>query len=297
MTNNTILNTDLKDIKLLKRGKVRDVYDLGDALLIVSTDRISCFDVVLPTGIPNKGMVLNKLSIFWFDFTKDIIDNHLITDDINNFPGKLHPFKKILNGRSMLVKKAVPIPIECVVRGYIAGSAWDEYKNNQTVSGIKLEKGLYKYSKLPEPIFTPATKEDKGHDINVSYEYVINNFGPEIAEKLKDISIKLYNKASEFAEKKGIIIADTKFEFGFFNNDIILIDEAFTPDSSRFWSKKDYLQDRAPENFDKQFVRDYLEALGWNKTPPAPSLPDYIVNKTTEKYIQILKYILDKTSV
>jgi len=297
MKDNTILTTDLTDVKLLKRGKVRDIYDLGDALLIVSTDRISCFDVVLPTGIPNKGVVLNRLSVFWFDFTKDIIDNHLITDDVNKFPGQLHPFTKILNGRSMLVKKAEPIPIECVVRGYIAGSAWDEYKNNQTVAGIKLGKGLYKYSRLPEPIFTPSTKEDKGHDINVSYEYIISNFGSEIARRLKDISIKLYNKASDFAEKKGIIIADTKFEFGFFNNDIVLIDEAFTPDSSRFWSKKDYLQDRAPENFDKQFVRDYLEALGWNKTPPAPSLPGYIVNKTAEKYIQILKYILDKAPV
>ncbi len=291
MKDSVILNTDLQDVKLLKRGKVRDIYDLEDSLLIVSTDRISCFDVVLPTGIPSKGEVLNKLSVFWFNFTKDIIDNHLITDDINMFPKKLYPFKKILNNRSMLVKKATPIPVECVVRGYIAGSAWDEYRNTQSISGIKLKKGLYKYSKLQEPIFTPATKEDNGHDINVPYKYIINNFGLKIAKKLKDVSIKLYNKASEYAEKKGIIIADTKFEFGILNNEIILIDEIFTPDSSRFWSKKDYLQDKSPENFDKQFVRDYLEALGWSKTPPAPLLPDYIVNKTSEKYIQILNYI------
>jgi phosphoribosylaminoimidazole-succinocarboxamide synthase len=293
MKDNTVLITDLSDVKLLKRGKVRDIYDLEDSLLIVSTDRISCFDVVLPTGVPNKGIVLNKLSVFWFNFTKDIIDNHLITDDVDRFPKELHPFKKILNGRSMLARKAIPIPVECVVRGYLAGSAWDEYKETQSACGIKLQNGLSKYSKLPEPIFTPATKEDTGHDINVSYEYIIDNFGLKIAESLKDKSIKLYNKASEFAEQKGIIIADTKFEFGFINNDIILIDEIFTPDSSRFWSKKDYLQDLAPENFDKQFVRDYLEALGWNKTPPAPELPDYIVKKTSEKYMQILNYILE----
>ncbi len=292
MKSNTILITDLSGVKLLKRGKVRDIYDLEDSLLIVSTDRISCFDVALPTGIPNKGIVLNKLSVFWFNFTTDVICNHLITDDVDKFPKELHPFKKILNGRSMLVRKATPILVECVVRGYLAGSAWDEYRKTQSVCQVKLQKGLYKYGKLPEPVFTPATKEDTGHDINVSYEYIINNFGLKIAESLKDKSIKLYNKASEFAEQKGIIIADTKFEFGFINNDVILIDEIFTPDSSRFWSKKDYLQDLAPENFDKQFVRDYLEALGWNKTPPAPILPEYIVNKTSEKYIQILNYIL-----
>jgi len=293
MKSDTILITDLSDVKLLKRGKVRDIYDLEDSLLIVSTDRISCFDVVLPTGIPNKGIVLNKLSAFWFNFTKDIIDNHLITDEIDRFPKKLHPFKRLLNGRSMLVRKATPIPIECVVRGYLAGSAWDEYKETQSVCGIKLQDGLFRYSKLPEPIFTPATKEDTGHDINVSYEYIINNFGLKIAEYLKDKSIKLYNKASEFAEQKGIIIADTKFEFGSINNDIVLIDEIFTPDSSRFWSKKDYVQNAVPENFDKQFVRDYLEILDWSKTPPAPVLPDYIVKKTSEKYNQILNYILE----
>lgn len=292
MKSNTILITGLLDVKLLKRGKVRDVYDLGDSLLIISTDRISCFDVVLPTAIPNKGIVLNKLSVFWFNFTKDIINNHLITDDVNRFPKKLHPFKRLLNGRSMLVRKATPIPVECVVRGYLAGSAWDEYRKTRSVCGIKLQDGLSRYSKLPEPIFTPATKEDTGHDINVSYEYIINNFGLKIAECLKDKSIVLYIKASEFAEQKGIIIADTKFEFGFINNDIVLIDEIFTPDSSRFWSKKDYLQNVAPENFDKQFVRDYLEILDWSKTPTGPVLPDYIVKKTSEKYIQILNYIL-----
>lgn len=293
MNRNTVLITDLPDVKLLKRGKVRDIYDLGDSLLIISTDRISCFDVVLPTGIPNKGMVLNKLSVFWFNFTKDIINNHFITDDVNRFPKELHPFKKLLDGRSMLVRKAAPVPIECVVRGYLAGSAWDEYRKTQSVCGIKLQDGLSRYSKLTVPVFTPATKEDTGHDLNVSYEYIINNFGSKIAEHLKEKSIVLYTKASKFAEQKGIIIADTKFEFGFINNDIVLIDEIFTPDSSRFWSKKDYLQNLDPENFDKQFVRDYLEALGWSKTPPAPILPEYIVSKTSEKYIQILNYILE----
>lgn len=276
--------TQFSDLKLFKRGKVRDVYDLGDRLLIVSTDRISCFDVVLPTAIPHKGEVLTKLSLFWFEFTKDIIPNHFITAD---FP----EHRDILKGRSMVVKKTRPIPVECVVRGYLSGSGWKEYKETQSVCGIKLPKGLLESDKLPEPIFTPATKEDKGHDINVSQEYIEKEIGKETAERLKDISISIYKKAGNYAEKKGIMLADTKFEFGWDNDRIILIDEALTPDSSRFWPKDVYKPGGPQPSFDKQFVRDYLETLDWDKTPPAPELLEDIVRKTSEKYLQVLEML------
>lgn len=291
MRNEVLLNTDFKDLRLFKKGKVRDVYDLGDKLLIVSTDRISCFDVVLPCGIPYKGKVLNKLSLFWFEFTEDIIPNHLIESDVDRFPKELLKYRDTLRDRSMLVKKTNLIPVECVVRGYLSGSGWKEYLKNGSVCGMKLPKGLKESEKLLEPIFTPATKEDIGHDVNVSLDFIEKKIGKDIAERLKDISITIYKKASRFAEKKGIIIADTKFEFGRLNKEIILIDEVLTPDSSRFWPKKGYIKGRPQMSFDKQFVRDYLETLDWDKSPPAPELPKDIVEKTSQKYIQALRML------
>lgn len=294
MKKDILLYTDFKDLKLFKRGKVRDVYDLGDKLLIVSTDRLSCFDVVLPCGIPHKGKILTAISCFWFDFIKDIIQNHLITANVDNFPDELTKYKETLFGRSMLVKKTKPIPVECVVRGYLSGSGWREYKQKQSICGIKLPKGLLESSKLPEVIFTPSTKAQTGHDLNVTQVSIERGLGKEVAEKLKRISITIYEKASSYALNRGIIIADTKFEFGLYNNDIILIDEVLTPDSSRFWPKDKYNPGCAQPSFDKQFVRDYLETLNWDKTPPAPSLPEDIILKTSRKYLQALKMLTGK---
>lgn len=284
--------TKLGDIKFFKRGKVRDIYDLEDELLIVSTDRISCFDVVLPTVIPNKGEVLTKLSLFWFEFTEDVISNHLITANVDDFPETLVKYKEVLRDRSMLAKKADPIPVECVVRGYLAGSGWEEYQETGSICGLKLPNGLKEADKLPEPIFTPATKEQVGHDVNVTQEYIEKELGKHIVTKLKNVSIALYKKASEYAETRGIIIADTKFEFGKIGEEIILIDEVLTPDSSRFWPKDGYSPGKSQLSFDKQFVRDYLETLDWDKTPPAPELPEEIVTKTSEKYLRALKMIV-----
>lgn len=281
--------TRFDDVNLFKRGKVRDVYDLDNELLIVSTDRISCFDVILPTPIPDKGKILTALSGFWFEFTKDIIPNHLISCDIKDFPRRLHKYKDILDGRSMLVKKTKPIHVECVVRGYLSGSGWKEYEASQSICGMKLPKGLRESEKLPTPIFTPATKEDVGHDINVSQGYIEGLIGKDVAVRLKDISIALYAKASKYAESRGIIIADTKFEFGFYDARVILIDEVLTPDSSRFWPKDEYAPGRPQSSFDKQFVRDYLENLGWDKKPPAPELPLEIIQKTSQKYLEAYK--------
>jgi phosphoribosylaminoimidazole-succinocarboxamide synthase len=286
--------TDFKELKLLKRGKVRDVYDLKEELLIVSTDRISCFDVVLPTTIPHKGKVLTGLSVFWFNFTKDVIANHLITADIEEFPSALLKYKKILKGRSMLVKKAKTLPVECVVRGYLSGSGWKEYQKTQSICAIALPVGLKESDKLPEPIFTPATKADIGHDVNVTQEYIAKELGKDMTTKLKEISVSLYKKASLYAESKGVIIADTKFEFGLYQDELMLIDEIFTPDSARFWPKSEYQPGKSQPSFDKQFVRDYLETLDWDKTPPAPDLPAEIVEKTTEKYLKIFKLITGK---
>ncbi|MDP3731874.1 MAG: phosphoribosylaminoimidazolesuccinocarboxamide synthase [Candidatus Omnitrophota bacterium] len=289
MSEKVILSTDFKDLKLYKRGKVRDVYDLGDKLLILSTDRISCFDVVLPSGIPYKGSVLTKLSCFWFDFIKDITLHHLITSDINNYPEELQKYKAELLGRSMLVKKTRPFPVECVVRGYLSGSGWKEYQEKQSVCGIRLPPGLLESDKLPEVLFTPSTKADTGHDTNVDQKYVEGAVGKDAAQKLRKISIDIYKKAGDFALARGIIIADTKFEFGVYDNEIILIDEALTPDSSRFWPVDQYRRGEPQPSFDKQFVRDYLESLGWNKTPPAPKLPEEIIRKTTQKYLEAYK--------
>lgn len=289
-----VLNTDLPKIKLFKKGKVRDIYDLDDKLLIIATDRISAFDVVLNDGIPNKGRVLTELSCFWFDFTADIIKNHLITPDVNKYPAELTEYKNIIMNRSMLVRKTKLLPIECVVRGYISGSGWNEYLKTGMISGIKLPKGLKQSEKLTEPIFTPSTKAETGHDENISYEKMINTIGTDSSRKIKDACLKVYQKASQYAELKGIIIADTKMEFGLLDGDVILIDELLTPDSSRFWDINEYKPGISPPSFDKQFVRDYLISIDWNKTPPAPKLPQDVIEKTSEKYFLALEKITGK---
>lgn len=294
MSKDTLLVTDFKDLKLYKRGKVRDVYDLQDKLLIVSTDRISCFDVVLTCGIPYKGRVLTALSVFWFNFTQGIIANHYLTSDIDEYPRELKKYSRELQGRSMLVRKTQPLPVECVVRGYLSGSGWKEYREKQSVCGIKLPSGLLESGKLPRLLFTPSTKADKGHDINVNLEYVKVLVGEETSEILSRKSMEIYAKASEYAAHRGIIIADTKFEFGMHNHEVILIDEALTPDSSRFWPQDKYAPGKPQPSFDKQFVRDYLETLEWDKTPPAPKLPEEIIEKTSIKYLEAYKRITGK---
>lgn len=287
---NILFSTNFQDLKLHSRGKVRDIYDLDEYFLIVATDRLSAFDVVLPNPIPRKGEVLTKISIFWFEKLKDIIDNHLVTFNVNEYPQVCQKYKDFLENRSMLVKKAKPLPIECIVRGYLSGSGWKDYLNTGQIAGIELPKGLKESQKLPEPIFTPSTKEAVGkHDQTIDFETTKKMLGAEVAEKVKDISIKLYKKASEFADKKGIIIADTKFEFGFYKGKLILIDEVLTPDSSRFWPKDDYEIGRSQKSFDKQFVRDYLISINWDQKPPAPELPKEIIEKTSQKYLEALE--------
>jgi len=288
-----ILKTEFPDVALLKRGKVRDIYDLGEHLLLVVTDRISAFDVVLPNGIPGKGRVLCRISLYWFKQMEDIIQNHVVATKVEDFPRNLHKYAEVLEGRSMLVKKADPIPIECVVRGYLSGSAWKEYKNNGTVCGIQLPEGLVESSRFNEPIFSPSTKAEQGHDINISFEEVVMTVGKELAEHLKHLSIRIYSKAVDIALKKGIIIADTKFEFGFHKDELMIIDELLTPDSSRFWSVKNYLPGKSQDSFDKQIVRDYLLNLEWDQTYPGPVLPDEIVEKTSARYKEILKILTD----
>ncbi len=287
---NIILESNIKSCPLINRGKVRDLYDLGDQLLIVSSDRISAYDSVLASGIYAKGEVLTQLSKFWFSLTEDIVENHYITDDIAGFSQKLVDDLDVLQGRSMVVKKAKPLPIECIVRGYITGSGWAEYKKQGTVCGLKLNDGLVESEKLNEPIFTPSTKAEQGeHDENINFEQCVNIVGSEVANKVKDLSIAIYSKARDYAESKGILIADTKFEFGTLDNGkIILIDEVLTPDSSRFWPKALYEAGRGQESYDKQIVRDYLTSIGWDKKPPPPKLPDEIAEKTSNKYIEVL---------
>lgn len=294
MTESILLSTDFSDLKLFRRGKVRDVYDLGDKLLVVSTDRISCFDVVLSSGIPYKGKVLTALSCFWFDFIRSISAHHFLTAEIEEYPAQLKKYSGQLSGRSMLVKKTKPLPVECIVRGYLSGSGWKEYREKQSVCGIKLPAGLKESGKLPEVVFTPSTKAEEGHDLNVEQKYIEGLVGKETAERLKKASIAIYEKASEYALSKGIIIADTKFEFGILNNEIILIDEVLTPDSSRFWPKDEYSPGRAQSSFDKQFVRDYLEGLSWDKEPPAPELPAEIIEKTSQKYLEAYRKLTGK---
>jgi phosphoribosylaminoimidazole-succinocarboxamide synthase len=278
------LETKIKEYPLLKKGKVRDIYDLGDKLLLITSDRISAFDVVMPNGIPRKGRILTQMSVFWFNYMSDIVENHLIAFRLEDLPQELNKYKELLEERFMIVKKAKRIDIECVVRGYLAGSGWKEYKKSHSVCGVKLPKGLKESSKLPEPIFTPAYKSDTGHDENITFERAVEIAGAEVASKLRELSIKLYNKAQGYAESKGIIIADTKFEFGFVNDKLILIDEIFSPDSSRFWPKLTYEPGKSQDSFDKQFLRDYLESIHWNKQPPAPELPADVVGKTLDRY-------------
>ena len=289
--NRVLLQTDIPELPLHARGKVRDLYSLNGHLLFVATDRISAFDYVLGTGIPEKGRVLTQLSLFWFDFLKDIVSNHLVTASVEEYPASLKNYSEQLRGRSMLVNKAQMVDIECVVRGYISGSAWKEYQQDGTVCGIKLPAGLRDSDKLPEPIFSPATKALSGHDENISFAEMCKRTGPELAEQLRDMSLRVYRKAADYAAGRGIIIADTKFEFGHTSQGLVLADEVLTPDSSRFWPADKYQPGRAQESFDKQFVRDYLEAIKWNKRPPAPSLPDDVVLKTSEKYIQAYKIL------
>ncbi|MBI5212298.1 MAG: phosphoribosylaminoimidazolesuccinocarboxamide synthase [Nitrospirae bacterium] len=286
-----IMETNFSELKLVRRGKVRDVYEVDDYLLIVATDRVSAFDVVLPNGIPDKGRILTQISIYWFNQMEDIIENHIVATDVKDYPSILHKYKDALEGRSMLVKKAKPMPVECIVRGYLSGSGWKEYKEKGTVCGIKLPEGLVESSRLDEPIFTPSTKAEEGHDINISFDEMKKIVGDEIAEKLKGSALAVYKKSREIAEKKGIIIADTKMEFGMHNDKLILIDEILTPDSSRFWSIKDYQPGKGQDSFDKQIVRDYLLTLDWDQTYPGPVLPEDIVAKTAARYKEILEIL------
>jgi phosphoribosylaminoimidazole-succinocarboxamide synthase len=286
-----VLQTELTDITFVKRGKVRDIYDVDEHLLIIATDRISAFDVVLPDGIPGKGRVLTQISLYWFKQMEDIIQNHIVASHVEDFPEKLKKYADVLKHRSMLVKKAKPMPIECVVRGYLSGSGWKSYKEGGSVCGIQLPKGLVNSSKLHEPIFTPSTKADEGHDINITMQQAEDIVGKERAKKLKDVSLRIYSNARDKAETKGIIIADTKFEFGLYNDEILLIDELLTPDSSRFWSLKDYAPGESQDSYDKQIVRDYLLTLDWDQTYPGPSLPEEIIQKAAQRYEEILKIL------
>ncbi len=288
-----ITKTEFAGLKLFQRGKVRDIYDLGDKLLFVVSDRISAFDVILPNGIPFKGKVLNQISNFWFDFTKKIIRNHVVATDVKDYPSDCRPYAEDLRGRSVVGKKTRTLPIECVVRGYISGSGWGDYQKNGAICGITLPKGLRESEKLPEPIFTPSTKAEMGHhDENIDFDVVVNTIGRELAEKIRDYTIAVYRAAADYAEDKGIIIADTKLEFGIDERgELILIDEVLTPDSSRFWDKSKYEVGRSQASFDKQFVRDYLLSLNWNKKPPAPQLPEEIIKGTSERYLNALKLL------
>jgi len=296
MPENILTYTDFQELPLTHRGKVRDIYDLGENLLIVATDRISAFDVVLPNGIPYKGKVLNQLSAYWFNTLADIIPHHMVTINLQENYGVPAALINILAGRAMIVKKAKPLPVECVVRGYLSGSAWNEYQQNGVVFGIPLPPDLKESAKLEQPIFTPATKAEIGsHDENIDFSKVKEILGEELAKRVRQVSLQLYQKAASLAEEKGIIIADTKFEFGLDENgQLMLIDEALTPDSSRFWPKEGYIPGKPQKSFDKQFVRDYLESVKWNKTPPAPQLPEDIVKKTSEKYRQAMKCLTGK---
>jgi phosphoribosylaminoimidazole-succinocarboxamide synthase len=295
MTAQVISTTEFKTLKLKGRGKVRDIYDFGDQLLIVATDRISAFDVVMPNPIPDKGRVLTQLSKFWFDLTKEIVPNHLISAEMRNFPEECRPYQEMLKDRSMLVVKTDVLPIECVVRGYLSGSGWEEYKKTEKVCGIPLTKGLLESSKLEEPIFTPATKAEIGlHDENISFERVEKIVGKILAQQLRSLSLAIYKIARDFAENRGILIADTKMEFGMKDGKLLLIDELLTPDSSRFWPKDGYKPGGSQKSFDKQFLRDYLLSLKWDKSPPAPQLPEEIIKKTQGKYLEAYERLVGR---
>ncbi len=289
-----LYETNFPELKLLHRGKVRDLYEVDGKLLMVATDRISAFDVVMPTPIPDKGKVLTQLSVFWFNFLKNLVSNHLLTAEVEEYPPSCKPYAEELRLRSMLVKKTKPLPVECIVRGYLAGSGLKEYRRSGTVCGIRLPEGLREADKLPEPIFTPSTKAQEGHDINITFEECIRLIGEELAHKVRELSLKIYKKAASYAEDRGIIIADTKFEFGLLGDELLLIDEVLTPDSSRFWPKEEYEPGRPQKSFDKQFLRDWLEQIGWEKRPPAPELPPEIVEKTRARYLEAYKRITGK---
>jgi phosphoribosylaminoimidazole-succinocarboxamide synthase len=294
MNNEPLLLIDLPGVKKVKSGKVREVFDLGNAFLFVASDRISAFDVVMPNGIPRKGEVLTQISHFWFDQTEKLVPNHRVAKAGDPLPKQLQPLAEIIARRSMIVKKAQPLTIECVVRGYVVGSGWKDYQRTGAICGIKLPAGLKESSELPEPIFTPATKAETGHDENISYDVAAKMVGAETAERARDLSLKIYKSARDYARQRGIIIADTKFEFGLLDGRLILIDEVLTPDSSRFWPADQYAPGKGQPSFDKQFVRDYLETLDWNKQPPGPVLPADIVSKTTAKYLEAYERLTGK---
>lgn len=282
---NLMPKSDFKNLKLINVGKVREVYEVEDKILFVTSDRISAFDVIMDQPIPNKGAILSAISAFWFEKTKNIVKNHFITNEVAKYPAACQEYAKDLEGRSMLVKKCKPLPIECIVRGYVAGSGWKDYKKTGKICGIEIPSGLQEFEKLPEAIFTPSTKASEGHDENISFEQAAEIIGKEKAEKIKEYSLALYKFATEYLLSKGLVLADTKFEFGEDENgEIILIDEALTPDSSRFWLLEDYAPGKPQMNFDKQVLRDYLESIDWNKMPPPPVLPEEIIKKTSEKY-------------
>lgn len=286
-----ISQTNLPGIKLFARGKVRDMYEVGDELVIVATDRVSAFDCVLPDPIPFKGKVLTALSSFWFNRTGDVIPNHLITTNVEDYPSSLQQFKDLLEGRSMLVKKTEVIKIECVVRGYLAGSAYREYQSTGSICGIPLPPGLREADPLPEPVFTPATKAESGHDINITRGQMEELIGDKLTEELAEISLEIYKRGSELLKSRGMIVVDTKFEFGVRDGKVMLVDELLTPDSSRFWSEEEYMPGKHQESFDKQFLRDYLETLDWDKTPPAPHIPPHIIQRTSERYLEAYRGI------
>lgn len=297
MTNSLVeplLQTDFQDLELHGRGKVRDVYRVGEDLLIVATDRISAFDCVLGSGIPDKGRVLTQMTLFWLDFLRDLTPNHLITAEVSEYPSAIKRYADVLRGRSMLVKRAHMMEVECVARGYLSGSGWKDYKRTGSICGISLPAGLMESSKLPEPVFTPATKAQSGHDENVSFDAVAKSIGPDLTGQLRDLTLAIYGKASEYAASRGIIVADTKFEFGFVGEQLVLADEVLTPDSSRFWPAAEYKPGGAQPSFDKQYVRDYLETLDWDKRPPAPSLPVEVVRRTSEKYKEAYRLLTGK---
>jgi len=293
MTQDILYETDLGGLHLFNRGKVRDIYAFDDSLLIIATDRISAFDVIMPNPIPGKGEILTKLSTFWFEKMADIVGNHVLSNDVDHFPPACAPYRDTLKGRSMLVRRAKPLPVECIVRGYLSGSAWKDYREGKAVSGIRLPAGLQESSRLPQPIFTPSTKAPEGeHDLPVTREEMARAIGEPLAARIIEISLRIYRRASEIADERGIIIADTKMEFGLLGSELILIDELLTPDSSRFWPRDDYREGRPQRSFDKQFLRDYLLSIPWNQKAPAPELPKEIIEKTREKYQEALRRLM-----
>ena len=286
-----LMQTDLSEIKLHSRGKVRDIYDLGNALLFIATDRLSAFDVVLPTAIPDKGKVLTRMSLFWFGMFREVVPNHVITDNVDDYPESVQPFRDQIEGRSLLVRRARVFPLECVVRGYLAGSGWKDYQRTGRVCGIRLPEGLRESGKLPEPIFTPSTKAATGHDENISEDEAAAIVGRDVVDRLRELSVEIYRRAADYAAGRGIIICDTKFEFGLIDGELAIVDEMLTPDSSRFWPAAEYEPGRTQASFDKQFVRDYLEAVGWDKKPPAPELPPEVVRSTSAKYAEAFRLL------